>query len=78
MNNCERFSRAIAKKLKIPYNEWVKRYPRGPHSNSVYINATQTHDAHCVHCARVEAFYKSGDEHSVRMDADGDTIFEGD
>jgi len=69
----------MAKKRGISYDVWVKKYPRGPYQNSVYVDASKTHEGHCVHCARVEAYWKDPKNkvNRVSMNADGNQEFDG-
>jgi hypothetical protein len=54
MNTCAQFAITMAKQKGMTYSQAQKKFPRGPYKNSVYKNASETHEAHCVHCARAE------------------------
>lgn len=54
VNHCERFARILFKNSGIGYRNMVKKYPRA-HQHSVWLPSSKTVEAHCVHCARVEA-----------------------
>ncbi len=58
MKTCLRFAQLMARTCGMSYAEAVKKYPRGPYKNSVYINSWETHQAHCIHCARAEVLAK--------------------
>lgn len=55
---CERFAILMARRCGMTYAQAQKKFPRGYSKNSVYKNATETHEAHCVHCARAEVMAK--------------------
>jgi hypothetical protein len=59
---CQLFATVTAKQHGITYKEAVKRYPRGYTKNSVYHNASEITEAHCIHCARAEAIQKEVQE----------------
>lgn len=57
---CLKFAQLYAKANGMTYQEATKKYPRGYNEKSVYWNDLETVDAHCVHCARVEAIQRGG------------------
>ena len=62
MNNCLRFAETMAKQKGMTYAKAIKRFARGYNSKSVYVNATDIKEAHCVHCARAEALANTNPE----------------
>lgn len=52
---CLIFATTLAKQKGITYTQATKKYPKGYNVKSVYVNATDILEAHCVHCARAEA-----------------------
>ena len=52
----------MAKQKGMTYAKAIKRFARGYNSKSVYVNATDIKEAHCVHCARAEALANTNPE----------------
>jgi len=61
VETCLKFAQLMARNRGMNYADAVKKYPRGPYKNSVYKNAWETHQAHCIHCARAEILGGNGD-----------------